>query len=189
MRRVALALAVAAVLAGCSPARFQQARAPNCEDQGRPGSSAVLLMAQAVPTATLLPCIELLPAGWGWTNLQIADGRAQFWLTSDRTGARAVEVDLTPACDVSGASRVSSDEPGTHRFERVRSVASGYVGTRYYLFDGGCVTYRFDLQGTTFAEPVTQATRAVSFVSRATIDADLRKQSRGYLHLNPPTTT
>ena len=43
---------------------------------------AVILSAQAVPSAALLPCIAALPYGWHPDGADIASGHARFWLDS-----------------------------------------------------------------------------------------------------------
>ncbi len=53
------------------------------------------LMAQAVPSATLLPCVNSLNTGWTVGGMRVERGRAEFWLDSDRLGPRAVSVTLT----------------------------------------------------------------------------------------------
>jgi hypothetical protein len=158
---------------------------PVCETAGRAGSPPVLLMAQSVPTATLLPCVSLLPAGWSVANFRVRDGRASFGLASDRAGMRAVKVVLVERCTTGGATRVPTDEPGTTRYEKVVDLDNGYTGTRYYLFAGGCVRYDFHLTGDARAVPVNEASLAVSFVARQQIRDDVRDDSDGRLHLDP----
>ena len=105
----------------------------------------MMLAAQAVPTASLLPCIEEFPVGWIFGGSEIENGSASFWLDSDRAGFQAVRVSLTETCDVSEAIEVSPglDETGTRRFEEPISLPPRFAANRYYLFEGGCVTYRF----------------------------------------------
>ena len=43
---------------------------------------------------------------------------------------------------VEGASEVPSDEAGLRRYERIEQLPPDLRSTRYYLFPGGCVTYR-----------------------------------------------
>lgn len=129
----------------------------------------LLLMAQAVPSTTYAPCIDEFPIGWSFAGQQIESGKAEFWLYSDRGGERAVTVTLTRACDVSGAVQVptEADEAGTRRYELPQSLPPDFTGNRYYVFPGGCVTYRFTFdRGGSYAL-VVEATEALSFVSRA----------------------
>ena len=127
-----------AVLPACESRQFHQV---TCEV----GDPSLVLAAQAVPTASLLPCIEEFPVGWIFGGSDIENGLASFWLDSDRAGFRAVRVSLTVTCDVSEAIEVTpgQDEAGTRRFEKPISLRPQFVADRYYVFEGGCVTYRF----------------------------------------------
>ena len=90
------------------------------------------------------------------------NGSARFFLDSDRNdmdALRAIEVRLTGSCDTSGASRVPSDREGMRRFERVTQVSPTYIGSRYYVFEGGCITVLFTLSGDDRAEPLAVATQ------------------------------
>jgi hypothetical protein len=146
IQRVALTAAVLAVALVAAYVGVQTV-AP----VGNPGASApscgtghsMILSAQAVPSAALLPCIAALPSGWSTSGADIATGHTTFWLDSDRAGPHAITVTLTAACDTSGAQQIPSDHPGTRRFEHPLSLQPHYAGLRFYTFPGGCVTYRF----------------------------------------------
>ncbi len=154
-----LALVGASVLPGCAT-RYKSNAMPGCRN-----TETLVLMAQSVPTASLVPCIEAMPAGWSFETIDVRNGRAFFALDSDRAGDRAVRVTLLPACDVSGATEIVTDEPGTRRYERVESVLREYRGVRAYQFPGGCVTYRFDFSRRGLAL-VNEVSLALGFVSR-----------------------
>ena len=111
---------------------------PNCGT-----GPTMILSAQAVPSAAMLPCIATPPSAWSFGGGDIARGHAQFWLDSDQAGPHAVTITLTAACDTSGARQVPSDQPGTRRFERPLSLRPQLTDLRFYTFPGGCVTYRF----------------------------------------------
>ena len=111
---------------------------PNCGT-----GPTMILSAQAVPSAAMLPCIATPPSAWSFGGGDIARGHAQFWLDSDQAGPHAVTITLTAACDTSGARQVPSDQPGTRRFERPLSLRPQFTDLRFYTFPGGCVTYRF----------------------------------------------
>ena len=104
---------------------------------------SVILSAQAVPSAAMLPCLAALPSGWSVEGADISSGKASLWLDSDRAGVHAVTVTLAANCDTSGAQQVPSDQPGTRRFERPLSLRPQFVDLRFYTFPGGCATYRF----------------------------------------------
>jgi hypothetical protein len=103
----------------------------------------MILAAQAVPSAAVLPCVAALPTGWSIGGADIASGKVRLWLDSDRAGPGAITITLTAACDTSGAQQIPSDQPGARRFERPLSLRPQFTGLRFYTFPGGCATYRF----------------------------------------------
>ncbi len=145
-------------------------------------SNEMILMAQAVPSATSVPCIATLPAGWSSGGMKVLRNRASFWLNSDKGGAHAVEATLRAEaeCSITGATAVPSDEPGMRRYERPEQLPPNLRATRYYLFDGGCVTYEFALEGPDAATLTFDADTALAFQPRAVLvdkvraDTDLK---------------
>ncbi|HZD69570.1 MAG TPA: hypothetical protein VFA45_11840 [Actinomycetes bacterium] len=190
MTRWPLLAVVVLLLGGCasvSTGVFQQGRAPTCEFRGQSGTPVVILEAQAVPSATLLPCVKLLAAGWSVSDVFIHNGRARFTLDSDRAGPHAVTVVLQRYCQLLGVTRVPSDEPGTRRYEQIGPLRSGvgFTGTRFYLFPGGCVSYRFEFRRGERAEPMGDVTLAISFVTRDAIRTQVRRNTGGRAELDP----
>jgi hypothetical protein len=62
------------------------------------------------------------------------------------------------------------------RFEEPHAVEPSFSGNRYYVFPGGCVTYRFTFaRGATFAQAV-EASEALTFVDRALGVRELGKE-------------
>jgi membrane-associated phospholipid phosphatase/serine/threonine protein kinase len=169
LRRVGLASAMlgAAVLAVAigsnifSPAENIGSYPPQCGT-----GHSMILAAQAVPSAALVPCVAELPSGWRVGGADIASGHARFWLDSDQAGMQAVTITLTAACDVARARQIPSDQPGTRRFERPESLQPQFTDMRFYKFGGGCATYRFSFapgMSPLLAIPVDEA---VGFVPR-----------------------
>lgn len=156
----AIVVAVA-VLPGCASRQLNQV---TCELD----DPSMVLEAQAVPTASLLPCIEDFPVGWIFGGSEISNGLSSFWLDSDRAGLQAVRVSLTEACDVSDAVEVTpgQDEAGTRRFEEPFSLRPRFVANRYYVFEGGCVTYRFAFNPSVEPALAVDIDEALSFRSR-----------------------
>lgn len=184
-RAVAAGLAACAALTGCSTEwETGRAAAAECASNGPLNSPALVLVAQAVPSATLLPCIRSIPAGWNEREMIVASDRAEFHFSSDREGDRALTVVLTATCDVRGASRVPSDQAGARRYELPTRVTRGYAGSRFYVFPGGCITFRFDVTGTTRAQSVLEASSAVGFTTRDTVRDMVRRHSEGRLRLD-----
>jgi hypothetical protein len=195
VRRGLLVALVCLLLAGCvqqgSGGGFLEAREPACRYQGRQGTAVVILMAQAVPTASQLPCVELLPAGWTVSDVFVRNGRVRFSLDSDRVGMRAVQVVFQQFCTLGKVTRVPSDHPGTRRYQEVISIEPGrrYQGAVHYLFPGGCVTYRLDFRSDEQARPLGEALLALGFVPRDALRQTLDDVTGGKLPLDPPAAS
>ena len=71
------------------------------------------------------------------------------------------------------------------RWERVEQVTPQYVGTRYYVFGGGCISLVFRLSGENRAEPLGFATQGIGAVPRDAVRAAVREQTEGRLELDP----
>jgi hypothetical protein len=143
---------------------------PRLSCRGEDDASVFILAAQAVPSATLLPCLDTLLTGWGLQGSETVDGAFRFWLASDRAGLQAALVELTAGCDVAGAIEVTPgpDQAGTRRFEEPLSLAPAFAADRFYTFPGGCVRieYRFASNDSTL---VLQADQAIGFRPRQPI--------------------
>ncbi len=144
---VALILVAATAALPACGSGISRSYIPFCPGASQNGSVLVLI-AQSVPSATYIPCVAALPAGWAFGGEDIRSGR----------------------------SPSAPDDPGLRRFERPTSLPPHYSGLRYYRFPGGCVTYRFAFApGSSFALAL-EATDALSFVSRSEGVAALREQ-------------
>ena len=171
-RRVLLALGVAAITVMAlinvffmfTPAELPISAEPSCGT-----GDVMILMAQSVPTATAVPCVASLPAGWDVDQVHVKRGEGRFWLDSDEAGSRAVEVRLLPldACSTAGATEVPSDEVGTRRFERPERLPPDLRNVRTYLSDGACVTYEFEFDGDANASVMVALDAAIAFQPRA----------------------
>jgi hypothetical protein len=161
---IAMITIAAGLLTGCAGAKDQ----PSC---ARIDRSIFVLEAQAVPSATQLPCVDALPAGWTYNGFQITDGLVRFWLDSDRAGLRSVETDLSASCDVSDAVEVppASDELGTRTYQRPTSITPHFTGSRFIVFPGGCITHHYTFSAGASATLVLEAEAALSMVPRQPI--------------------
>jgi len=193
MRRTAALLLVAGLatsVAGCSSDNTAATGVPACP-VGPTGSAgnAVLLMAQSVPTASWVPCVRTaVPTGWAYLHLDARNGIATFSFDSDLFGQPAVAVRLEPSCDISGATRVPTDREGLTRFERVQQTSPSFIGQRYYVFPGGCITFAFTVSGDSRGEPLAVATQMVGVVSRDDLRAQVHDASDGRLSLDPESS-
>jgi tRNA A-37 threonylcarbamoyl transferase component Bud32 len=146
IRRVALILAslvvlLLAVLTGIAlffPTRGT-VTTPNCGT-----GQTMQLMAQAVPTATRLPCVSALPYGWGVSSAETVRGKATFAVGVSGSG-EPVTVTLTESCPASAE------------------------GTQQIPLDGGCVTYRSTISS--HDAPSFAPGAGFSFTSRADLIA------------------
>ena len=179
-RRLLLALGVAAAIVIGSLAGFSlfvplQNIPVDVSPECRP-NHAVILMAQAVPSASAIPCIATLPSGWSFGGGDIHSGAGRFWLNSDRAGFHAAAIELSASCDVTGAQRVPTDEPGTRRYEDPSSVRPRYVDVRSYVFPGGCATYAFSFAPGSPSALVFDVDAAVGFTPRASLVQFVQEQ-------------
>jgi hypothetical protein len=153
-------------------------------DEGTP-ANGVVLMAQSVPTASWIPCLEGMPLGWHFADMEADSDSAAFWLDSDRHGLRSIEVQLTETCDTTGATEIPSDRLDMRRMEQVTQVSPLFVGRRYYLFEGGCITVLFKISGKDRSEPLAVATQGLGTVPRDDLRELVREESDGRLELDP----
>jgi hypothetical protein len=189
MRRALVLLTAVSLLAGCAVQPSDAGVSADCEREDGNANPLLVLMAQAVPTAELVPCIAAVPSSWRRGPLDVRDGRAVFAFTpSSMEGPdeAVLSVVLTPSCDTTGATEVPSDQADSRRYERLRDVAEGYQGERFYVYGGGCTTLEFRLPGENRAQQVGQAALAVDFLPRQELRDAVRERSDGRLELDPP---
>ena len=125
-RRLLLLATACLVLAGCAWPRPRPASprpaSRAAATRGGEGTALMVLIAQAVPTASQLPCVELKPAGWTVSDVFVRNGRVRFALDSDRVGQGAVQVVLQQFCAIGqvhqGALRPSRAPAATRRSSR-----------------------------------------------------------------------
>jgi len=118
-RRLALSLLFAVVVSACGSGLGLGA--PACEEVRSP-TGAMILTAQAVPTARYGPCIDEMKLGWDAVDFGAEQGMAGFGIS--RGVSTFLNVVLTPACEPDTADEVPSGVDGVRRFEDVTSVES-----------------------------------------------------------------
>jgi hypothetical protein len=105
-------LAVALVGSGCNS---QLGRTePACGEDVI--TTAIIILAQSVRGAAYAPCINELKPGWEYEHLEARNGRARFWISSDRAGERFLEVTFEGSCDIGEAVETESDDPPIPRY-------------------------------------------------------------------------
>jgi membrane-associated phospholipid phosphatase/tRNA A-37 threonylcarbamoyl transferase component Bud32 len=192
IRRIGLALGVLCVLAVGVPALVSWAVQTDrvysslytgdigCNDQ-----EALWLMAQAVPSATLVPCLQVAPPGWTLNDVKAGSGFASIVFNTDRPMQQAaVTVELLPSCDLAGATEVSSEVPGARRYIHIDRAATPDQVTRTYTFRGGCVSERY-VSAVSPQRMAADASSSFGFVTRDQLAAELSRRSDGRLRLDP----
>jgi len=105
------------------------------------------LMAQAVPTATQLPCVEQLPLVCQTANARIVNGEATFLLGIGEGATNPITVTLTETCPPEDST-------------------SGTTTTVTPL-EGGCVTYETAIPEGTNTVPTFEPGGGLSYVARS----------------------
>lgn len=144
----------------------------------RPDDRTLILIAQAVPSATKLPCITAIPAGWTFGGSQVESDLARMWLDSDRGGIHAVQIDLVARCDTSAAVEVppGPGEGGTKVFQLPVSLPPAFVGTRFVTFPGGCVRTEYRFATNAPASLAVEADAAVGLIARSAVVVEVEDE-------------
>jgi tRNA A-37 threonylcarbamoyl transferase component Bud32 len=143
------------------------------------------LMAQSVPSASLVPCVQLLPVGWSVVEVAVNNGRSLITVDHDRAGRAALVVQLTASCDLAGAVEVTSEQSGARRYLRIDRNAPGFSATRAYVFPGGCITERLTVPAASGQQLTSETSSAIGFATREELRQALSQRSDGRLELDP----
>ena len=143
-------------------------RSPDCV--GLDGLEPSMLVAQSVPTALYLPCIDELPRGWTFHGMDVRNGKTRMFFDWERTAndfdsEHELVVDLSASCDPMGQP-VISGFPGIFRFDDVTPGSEEFTGARYYTFEGGCAVYNYQFDGDDWPNFVAGSSLALDFVPR-----------------------
>jgi hypothetical protein len=159
---------------------------PRCTPTSQRDLGSIVLVAQSVPTAQLVPCVRAVPAGWRFDHMDARNGRTRLYFNASQAGdvVHPLTLTLKRDCEVGSASRRTSDEPGTTAYEHIKQTESTYVGKRFYKFPGGCVTYDFNVHGGTFVGLLDAMTGYLDFISRDDLAAKVDELSDGQLQLD-----
>jgi tRNA A-37 threonylcarbamoyl transferase component Bud32/membrane-associated phospholipid phosphatase len=144
------------------------------------------LMAQSVPSASLVPCVRDLPAGWSVATIAVNDGRSVIKFNHDRAGDHSLLVRLADTCDSAEAANQPSRTPGVRRTERVEESTDAFRATWYNQFPGGCVTYRLQSTEDPEGEFTGDVDDMLGFTTRDELREALLARSDGRLQLDPP---
>ncbi len=161
-RAIFLPLVLALVASACTTqtrAEWRIGPAPTCDTTSR---GRLLLIAQSVPDATLIPCIGDLPRGWEISTIHSRMPGSVLVFTNNTFDLDA-DVVLSPSCDVSSARPADSPRVGTQLF--VGSDGKTYV----FTFAGGCITFVYETRLLAESEEGRALIEAVPFMTRDTL--------------------
>jgi hypothetical protein len=144
---------------------------PECEAGPR-----LATIAQSVPSASYVPCIEQLAEGWTAGQLDAGRGSTRFALLPHRAGARTVDVAFEETCDSRGATPAPPRAEGVRTSVKLASVSPRYAGTIFDVFPGGCVSYRFDFARGPHIGLMEDLGDTVGLFSRRQLRVDLHDQ-------------
>jgi tRNA A-37 threonylcarbamoyl transferase component Bud32 len=151
------------------------------------------LQAQAVPSASHIPCVQALPADTIGT-LAVRDGESVLELSHAslaiflgeqpraQAAAGSVTIRLTPTCAVPTTGEGQTVAPGVIRFPIQGPPSPPQVVD---VFPGGCVTYQPEVGIGPSAPLLEQAQQAVTYRTRDDLREALRHRSGGRLELDP----
>lgn len=143
---------------------------PSCPDH-------LVLVAQSVPDAEFVPCLDDLPGGWSVSTVSIGHNGTTVTLDSDRAGFGAAKFAYRDQCDVSGMGRLPSEQDGVRVHEEIARLEGGLESTRYFVFDRGCVTVRFDFDGFGDIEYARDLLDSLLLVSRDDLNENIRQEN------------
>ncbi len=159
--RLGVLLAVTAVALGATACTAHENAEPGCRSD-----SPTILMAESVPAASLIPCVEALPVGWTYHTFEANDTGSTFSLEQpDRGGL--LEVQLLSACEATGASKPIPGFPSAQQYRSVESAGARIVWTS--TFPGGCSRAELTFPGRPPNAEVTRIYQAISFIQRDTL--------------------
>ena len=159
--------------------------------------TAVVVSVETVACRIVIPGVVATMTNWYVARFQTAATTStassvqvmsrtdvQTSATLVNCGRNHTKTATTSATD--GATEIPSDRDGMRRLERVTQVSPQYIGRRFYVFPGGCITVVFRLNGPDRSEPLALATQTIGAVPREQLRDLVREQSDGRLELDPP---
>jgi hypothetical protein len=152
-------VAVALVALGASACASQENAQPICGS-----GSPTVLMAESVPSASLIPCVRALPGGWTYRAFEADDTGSTFSLQESDLGA-VLEVRFTAGCEPTGQPKPVSGFPTVKEY---RTVQAGGASTVWFAtFPGGCARTEATFPSPPSSSDLTTIYGALSFIPRS----------------------
>lgn len=137
--------------------------------------TSALIVAQSVPTATEIPCLDELPSGWEVETIRIVEDGSTLEFASDRAGSDAATLHFAEFCEIGTAISTRSEYPRVERFEEIISVSPAFVAKRIYRFEGGCFWWEFRFDEGAPAGLSIELGNALTVISREAVNDNLRE--------------
>ncbi len=149
-------------LSACDPgsAEWRVGPEPQCDTTSR---GTLLLIAQSVPEASLIPCINGLPVAWEYTDVDVTSNGSTLHFETD-TYDLEVAVTLESSCEVSAAEEIDSGRTDVTLFveDDIRFA---------YVFEGGCIRFDYPNQMLAAADEGIDFRAGIGFLNRAELAA------------------
>jgi len=158
MRRTLTVATLVALVAAVSACGAPENARPICRSD-----SPTILMAESVPSASLIPCIDSLPGGWAIDTFEADETHATFSL-QQQDGGGVLDVQLVSSCDATGRGVAVEGFPTVQRY---RSEVDGGSGVMWIsTFPGGCSRAELTFPAPPAQADVDRMERAISFFPR-----------------------
>ena len=161
-RMLSFVVLVSVLMSSCSTqsgGEWTHGPIPTCDTTSR---GRLLLMAQSVPDASLIPCLTELPPGWEFSRAFSRSNESTLVFETD-TFDLEVDVILLPSCDVTAARLTESPRPETQLFVSTDGSAHSFV------FDGGCIRFEYETRLLAESREGRALMDAVPFMTRDTL--------------------
>jgi hypothetical protein len=158
MRRTLTVATLVALVAAVSACGAPENARPICRSD-----SPTILMAESVPSASLIPCIDSLPGGWAFDTFEADETHATFSL-QQQDGGGVLDVQLVPSCDATGRGVAVEGFPTVQRYRSEVDGGSGVVWIS--TFPGGCSRAELTFPAPPAQADVDRMERAISFFPR-----------------------
>jgi hypothetical protein len=153
--------------------------------------TSIILLAQSVPTAQLIPCLTEGAEGWIITEEEYTSDGSEVHLTTGDLAGADWTITLTPTCAPDAAATPRSYPDQGDRYEVVGLTTTDpdsrtETDTEWYRFDGGCtmssvaIPSRFD-SDRIFAE----LDSGFVFAPRSSVNQFVEDDTDGRLTLDP----
>jgi hypothetical protein len=112
------------------------------------------------------------------TEFRVRDGETSIGLSAQEGAGGVARATLTEGCDTSDATEEFSGKEHTRLFvDILRAADDALIGTEYYTFSGGCVTYSFELRGEGKGALHAEARSALDFTPRSSVEASIESET------------